>query len=529
MKRWFANHANEALVILYFLICYSTFVYLVNFRFYEIENAKVVLVMLVAIVLVLLVIFIPPLMRAVSKIRVGRECKVTRKQLAAAFLIGFLLTFLVLFICWFSSQPGFSPDNRNQYEQAISGVFNDWHPVWHTLLTFWLPLKLTGTVAGMYLFQIICVSLVVAFLVMTLYEFASVRFAAISWAYIISNPFVLYLCSMCLWKDVAFSMAATVAGVLAVRIFISEKDWSREPIALVVLGISLANATIFRHNGILFTGFLLIALGFVIGKKKLFIVAVSFVLFLGVIKGPVYHGLDVQQPDKRVVETMGLPMTIIGNVVSNRPDVLDDELKDFAYAIAPKEIWEESYVTGSYNSIKFDLGDNSIIEETGRTGILRLMLKCIKLAPAEGLQGFLALAKIVYISEAPEVINEYAFVKCEPGRAFYDLRACLNDVLKEYVAFYNLTILSYFQHVGVGLILMFTVMMSKCSLLKWQDWKKLLVVLSIFCYNFGTMLLLTGPDFRFFCITYFICPVFILLLLHGSTKNVDNLLHKSEH
>lgn len=41
-------------------------------------------------------------------------------------------------------------------------------------------------------------------------------------------------------------------------------------------------------------------------------------------------------------------------------------------------------------------------------------------------------------------------------------------------------------------------------------WRRALMVVPIFAYDFGTMLLLTGPDSRFFFITFLVTPLLVV-------------------
>ena len=56
--------------------------------------------------------------------------------------------------------------------------------------------------------------------------------------------------------------------------------------------------------------------------------------------------------------------------------------------------------------------------------------------------------------------------------------------------------------------------LSKCRLKKIKDWKKILFIIPVFAYNFGTTILLTGIDdaTRFFCYTYLLIPTLLVFL-----------------
>ena len=51
------------------------------------------------------------------------------------------------------------------------------------------------------------------------------------------------------------------------------------------------------------------------------------------------------------------------------------------------------------------------------------------------------------------------------------------------------------------------------------DWKKMLLCIPLVIHNLGTMLLLSGIDFRFFIVSFFVFPSILLIML----KQNDNV------
>ena len=56
-------------------------------------------------------------------------------------------------------------------------------------------------------------------------------------------------------------------------------------------------------------------------------------------------------------------------------------------------------------------------------------------------------------------------------------------------------------------------MLSKLRFRRKQDWKRILPVASVLMYNFGTMLLLSGPEIRMFYFVFTVTPVLLLLAM----------------
>lgn len=121
-----------------------------------------------------------------------------------AFFIGSLL----LVLPWFIARcPGaFSSDSISQYGQALSGVYNDWHPYWHTLVFFTLPLKLTGQAASIVLLQMVYFALALGYSALVVYKIAGLRIGIISLMYVLLNPYTGHIL-LFPWKDVGFAIA----------------------------------------------------------------------------------------------------------------------------------------------------------------------------------------------------------------------------------------------------------------------------------------------------------------------------------
>ena len=432
--------------------------------------------------------------------------------------IGIFIAVAVVVFCvrliWISAYyPGsFSPDSIGQYGQALSGHYNDWHPVWHTILFFTIPLKIFGNPAAIIIVQNLYLAMILGYMAVTIAEMWNGKVAIISVAYIVLNPYIGHI-MLFPWKDVGFALGGLLCSVMIVRLILKKQ----EPAALwklIVLGILLSWTTLFRHNAILFTGPLLLVLLFYANRKSRLTILISFVVSLFAVKILLYGALDVEKPNRRVVECSGLPLTVIGNVVKETPDLLDEELSHFAYSIVPKEKWVKNYRCGSFNSVKHkDKGINaSVIEKKGYRWMWETMFTCFKVSPRASWHAFFALTDIVYGFETGLEGDVGAYItKNSYGIAYANAgnNAC-KTLVKKYTSLINGTMFKYFRTYGVVLFVMLVVGLSRLHFRQSESWKRASLFAPIFCYDFGTMLLLTGPDSRFFCVTFLVAPLLIV-------------------
>ena len=477
----------------------------------------------ISIVILLIIYFVASLiLKAVGSISISKNTEKSKKQKWIFFIINTVAAFLVFLFCFFAFKPGgISNDILNQYKQAITGHYSDWHPVLHTFVFYTIPIKLFGSIEAAIIIQCIYFSLVVGFMGETIYEYLGLKASFITNLYVLSNPYVGSI-AVYLWKDVAFAATGCLIMTLEARLYYSGNKQKKNYVLDLLLGILLACETLFRHNGILFTVPLIVALFLVCSPKKYIRIVISAVVFFILIKYGLYSALNVEKPGSRKIETLGLPINIIASAVKDNPDILDKEVVDFAHSIAPQEKWVNEYVIGDFNSIKWAGVNLDIIEESSVKDILEYAIICIKENPKASLRGVFKLTNTVYMTDGyPPNIgydnigianNEYGFE--------YKGISTWAEIWRIYNSVYSETLLKYIKYIGFSLLLILCVGLSKCDLKTLNDWKKILLVLPVFVYSFGTMLLLTSSgDSRFFFIDFVVCPVCILILMLENKSN----------
>ena len=82
-------------------------------------------------------------------------------------------------------------------------------------------------------------------------------------------------------------------------------------------------------------------------------------------------------------EMLGVPMTILANVLMNEPEKLDEDCRKFLYRIGDQELWEQTYQEGNWNSAKW-MGDdisNDVIEEVGAEKVLTYTWHALQRSP----------------------------------------------------------------------------------------------------------------------------------------------------
>ncbi len=533
-----SNRVNRIILTIYLsfiLISQIIAVPNINLPFLIIESlALIVIALLVS----------PVVIKYFSRFNVHEDqhfCKISARTLKFIF---YGVPFFVLLLYYFAYYPGgFTNDSLAQFNEYFYSQYEDWHPALHTLFTFTLPLKLThGWIGSVILFQIILFAAALGYGFDSIYKYAGRNYVLGSMIYILFNP----LLCICVnpWKDTSFAIGALLLMTYALRIYVTKGDWFKKPLNMVLFLVVFVFTTIFRHNAILFTAPLLLALLFYISRKRTLCLILAVVALFAVIKGPLYSAVGVQkESQRRQIETMGLPLTVIGAAVTYTPEVLDEDILEFAYKIAPEQIWEDYYEMGNINIIKWgtvdnidDMVDIDVVDEYESSEIIDMMLRCFKASPYVSLRSLVKLTEGVYtvtdshyVEIVPYIDDNYFGIGV-PGIGIdnylgLNKPSTRSNIITTAFYYHWIMIKVLFPHVflfyGVALLLVVISFCSKLRLGKLKDWKKVLFAVPLLAYNFGTALLLTGSNDcpRYFYYTVLVVPVLLVFFYRKEEKS----------
>ena len=475
----------------------------------------------VAEFLLLLTAFISPLL-----IRFARKWAVepdghTPNTWYNSYFWRFFFTGLAILLVYYAAfyPGGFSPDTTYQYAQAIGrSKYNDAHPVLETLLMVTLPLKLSGGWVGApALFHVLVAAFTIAYASSTAMQYGNKKYALFFFWYTILNPAVGLGTAYIAYKDMSFALVNMLAMSFAVHIYFTKGLWLKKFSHIIMLALTLTCATIFRHNGILFTFPLLVGILFCAGKKNAKILLLWVCVLIFAVKVPLYSFFDIQKPGSRHIETLGFVMTITGDAVKYTPERIDSEVRDFIYTYADKETWERINMGPgmTFGFIKHSMlnRNSNIIEETDRIKAIKFMLHCIVRSPYVCLRSFIGLTDLVWgiAGFEPQRINMHSS-KNNLGLEMKGI-PFLRKILTLYDYGTRVLLKHVYSHIGVVMLVLLIVLLAKLNFNTSQDWKKFTLVIPMFIHNYGTMMFLTHNDFRYFFYSFLVFPLMLLLLL----------------
>ena len=312
----------------------------------------------------------------------------------------FLLTFF----------PGMmSTDSNNQWSQMVTGVYNDTHPVFHTLL-IWLLTRIWFSPAIVAIFQILTLSLTVSWGISILDgqgipRWAAWTLAAIFAIFPINGDMVIIL-----WKDIPYATSLLLLSLMILKIVFSQGEWLSQKTAWIWLGLVSLCVAGFRQNGIPIS-LLTIPILVLVYKKWWKPLFSAFLLFLGlwlVYKGPVMNFLNVNQSVGSIERI--LVHHIAAHISSGEP--LSSEQQAVADEIISTGKWEYNCCTlvTTMDSPGYSDAKNSRIS----TDIRRLFFELLVSNPGVEIRHQICVSSLIW--KVPNTC---------PVRGFYPLKSLI--------------------------------------------------------------------------------------------------------
>ncbi len=444
------------------------------------------------------------------------------------FFLGSMgLTALILGIQLMACYPGgVSYDVYNQWTQAGTGLYNSWHPVFHTLL-IGLGRFITGDrYAVIVALQIAALAAALAYLMDTLRRLGLPGLVLLALqGLIVASPIVSHS-MMYLWKDNAMTLGAVMLCAQSIKMYASKGAWAKTPVNAVVLGLTLAYTTLVRHNAMFFTLPLILSLllCYAPWRKSLALAAGAMAAAMLLVQGPLYGALDIIQPDNTLEEAVGIPMTVMLDTRLTKPEVLDTETAAFLKDLVDDTVFAAKYEESNYNSIKFEYPREKI-SKTPPEKLLRMTLETLARNPQGAFASFNNLTDLVWgVTDKHEGAEKLSNSKDIPEVVY--LNSPLNQLGKSLQRLLEgagdwLPIRWVFQNIGVQLLALLLVTL-------WAVYRSgpsaLTLAVPTLLYDLGTMLLLCGNDARFFQFSMVISlPALLALLLKPSDGKLPEL------
>ena len=450
-----------------------------------------------------------------ARIPSGADSPVERQ--VSPWIVSALVFVLYLPLVWWNMRT--APDMVGQWEQATGRApLHDWHPVMHTCL-MGLAALVAKTVRGVALVQ----AGVFAFLLGRLYA-AFGKYGYCRWASAAvvvaaaANPLGMWLFCLLL-KDSAFALAGLAVTICLIHVVETRGDWL-SGWRIWVLSICLMLTAFLRHNGFFYTVPLILLLPLAVARRnvrKALLCMASTAAFCGgylVVRGELTRQGTIQPRRyyQGFAESVGLPMCLMAECYMSNPAKTPDDVKEFLSSFGDRAFWEASY-KGDFNSVKFRLKDPQIkICAVGKRRFFDMLWRTVKANPRAARKAFLHVTALAW-APFPDSARSCSFTPVKPRR--HPLLKSLNWYREMMVRAPWGTLVTV---PGSYLLL---VVLAFCYGVMRKGIRVCVLALPLIGYQFGTMLLLTGMDYRFFFITVLCGAAASLSMLSGSGRDAQ--------
>lgn len=401
-----------------------------------------------------------------------------------------------------------SPDTDWQWAQAI-GVkpFDDWHPVAHTgviaalrfILRKYRLIVLAQSLCFVALLRLLHIALCSAGV--------NRRFSLVIIGLVALSPFSGHLISV-LWKDSALGVCVLAITVMLVKIVETKSKWL-DTKRVLLLSVLVAYSAFVRHNGIFYAipTILLMPIGASVPNRKNAAVAsilsiVLIVAYVGIRADLKEKGIiEERRSGQNFAESIGLPMSMMAESYVIHEEKTPLQVRVFLEKICDRDQWVRNY-KGDYNSVKFSVTNcvDKLNAATTPKEFTGLFISTVKANPVSVIKAFKNVTQQAW-SPTPECLG--GAIGGGAGFIGANVDALHRMILKSPLA-YILIAPGFFMMVFVVAFL-------------WKartNLKKAMVYfIPVATYHFGTMLFLTGWDWRFFFPTIVVAyPLSVLLI-----------------
>lgn len=449
------------------------------------------------------------------------------------FIVFAILTILVLVIAIIARYPGgVSFDVNAQYQQALTGEYNNWHPVLHTLFTFKIPQLFYKGYFGTIIFQTsIIFAIIMYFCYFCRKNFLNFLPTLFVLLLIILNPTFLDY-SIIPWKDILYSWAIVLSTLYLILIITTNGKWLTSKSHKVLFIIATLGILCFRHNGIVPFALIYSTLAIALTdfRKFLSITGVSLLVIYFIITGPIFKALNFGESGG-ITEAMGTMMGQISQYYHNRTNEFSDEELQTLNNIEDLEVWREKYDPTNFNPIKMTHASeyNAKLEDN-LTDVLAIWWTKSISNPKSFVDSYFNITSPIWQSgrEITMPLDNYDQEKLgyDKGR-WKELSNNVERYVESYQQFVNNSALRFvFFDVGGGLMLIllaFALVIVKTR----KRIRYLIPFIPLLANTFIMMIMITGQEVRF-VYSQIICAL-PLLIYAFSLPHIPDRVHRQNN
>ncbi len=258
-----------------------------------------------------------------------------------AFLLA-LAAVLPLFTWWLGWFPGFaSSDSIDQLGQVRDFDFTNVHPALHSIL-MWVVTRVWDSPGAVTLVQVLAMTGLLALAARRLVQLGVPVWLSAGAAWLVAALPAVGTTTIALWKDVPFTLAMLWAFTELLLMARDPGGFWRQRGGPIRLGVALGLMWMFRHNGFITVGLLLMLLGVAFRRKlrPLLKTAAAVAVVVIAVDGLLYTALGV---DRAAIEPSQVFISDVAASLTHEPGNFDAGELEYLAAVAPLDVWTGRY------------------------------------------------------------------------------------------------------------------------------------------------------------------------------------------
>lgn len=360
-------------------------------------------------------------------------------------------------------------DAINQYHQAISGQYNDTHPLLHTLIFFKIPSIIWNSYTSCAIFQCLFIFVIlIYFCYFSRKYFLNQTQTIVLLTYILINPTFLKMATTPL-KDVPFSYCLMIGTMFLIEIIITSGEWLETTRNKILFCLMCLGVVFFRHNGI--ASFILMTIPLIVVYKTNRKLLVTLFIVFTTSKIMIAPILNILRSEESwpASEIIGVPLNHPLNTISyiyNNNGIVSEHNMEIMSNINRLENWRKYYDKYSfYNFKKAHNGYNDTYVAQNWGIILKTWLQMTYTNPV------LAIKSEVYITSGIwRISNTFNFMSKKHLQVNYTGPQWISRIMNGYVQILQRTHLKNIMiDVGEGLLF---ILISLCLTIRKKQHNK---------------------------------------------------------
>ncbi|PKO07310.1 MAG: hypothetical protein CVU41_01020 [Chloroflexi bacterium HGW-Chloroflexi-3] len=432
------------------------------------------------------------------------------------FSIPMILIWSIYLLAFF---PGMmSADSFSQWNQMLTGVYVNHHPVIHTLF-IWLFTRIYLSPFVVSLAQILFMA-IIASLFFSLYEEIGVqkKLIWIGLAFFTLIPANGTMVNT-IWKDIPHGIAVMGIVYVFLRIIYSFGEWLNNRVKILIFGFLLSIVSLMRHDGIVIgIGALILILAFYPKIwKSWFISFIFFMFFYFGIRGPLYSSINVQESKALEDSSLSLYEMAAYSLPESQPDQI----------IKNMEIWPPNWNCSIWSKLSPDWKKNSLDKSQAKIDVLKNFIKRIPKILIYNYRCERSLEFIVYdpYGEVRNASHVEVLVDPNPFGIVHDSKLPqFRDLIADFVieTSYNPDLNWLFWRPALFLYL--TLFTSSIIILRNRNFRFILIVVPALLQAITLTMIFAAPNFRYYYATYLVALITLPLIfspkINPETKNL---------